>query len=183
MLRALRVISMVSLLVAAAQVPAVHFAAARPSRATEQRPPAAVQAPRNTPKDSLAIIVSKSNPIANLSLAELRQYFLGELTQWPNGRRVIIVMRDPSQPERVAALRIIYDMREQDFHSHFLHAKFTGEMLDEPRVLDTASRVLNFVILQPGAIGYVRAAEAGSTVKVVRVDGLLPGDANYKLTF
>jgi ABC-type phosphate transport system substrate-binding protein len=133
--------------------------------------------------DSLAIIVHRSNPVENLSFEELRLYFLGERTHWPAGRRVTIVMRDPSHPERDAVLRIIYDMREQDFHAHFLRAKFTGETLEEPRLLDTTSRVLNFVFLQPGAIGCVRAAEAGPSVKVLRIDGLAPGDPGYKLTF
>lgn len=132
--------------------------------------------------NSLAIIVNRTNPIDNLSFAELRQYFLGERTHWSNGRRVTIVMREPDEPERDAVLRIIYEMREQDFHEHFLRARFTGETLEEPRLLDTPARVVNFVFLQPGAIGYVRADDVAPSVKVVRVDGLLPDDANYKLT-
>jgi ABC-type phosphate transport system substrate-binding protein len=134
-------------------------------------------------RDSLAIIVNRTNPVENLSFAELREYFLGERTRWSNGRHVTIVMREPDQPERNAALRIIYEMREQDFHAHFLRAKFIGEALEEPRLLDTASRVVNFVFLQPGAIGYVRANEVAPSVKVVHVDGLMPGEANYKLSF
>jgi hypothetical protein len=133
--------------------------------------------------DSLAIIVNRTNPVENLSFAELRQYFLGEHTHWPNGRRVTLVMRDAPRPEREAVLRIVYEMREQDFHAHFLHAKFTGELPEEPHLLDTTSRVINFVFLQPGAVAYVRADEASPSVKVVRLDGLMPGDPDYKLTF
>jgi|GEM_PF-434958 len=134
-------------------------------------------------RDSLAIIVNRANPVDDLSFAELRQYFLGERTHWPNGRRVTIVMRDPPRPEREAVLRSVYRMREQDFRAHFLRAKFTGELPEEPRLLDTPSRVVNFVFLQPGAVGYVRAAEAPPSVKVLRLDGLLPGDPDYKLTY
>ncbi|HEX8684913.1 MAG TPA: hypothetical protein VF654_00390 [Pyrinomonadaceae bacterium] len=135
------------------------------------------------PHDSLAIIVNRSNPVENISFAELRQYFLGERTHWPNGRRVTLVMRDAPRPERDAVLRIVYDMREQDFRAHFLRARFTGELPEEPRLMDSTSRVINFVFLQPGALAYVRADEVGPSVKVVRLDGLLPGDADYKLTF
>lgn len=91
-------------------------------------------------------------------------------------------MRQPEQPEGDAVLRVVYEMREQYFHAHFLRARFSGETLEEARLLDTAARVVNFVFLQPGAVGCVRAAGAGPSVKVVRVDGLPPGDANYKLT-
>lgn len=143
-------------------------------RATEQA--------ASVPHESLAIIVNRTNPIDNLSFAELRQYFLGERTRWPNGRRVTLVMLDTSLPEREAVLRIVYEMREQDFHEHFLRAKFTGELPEEPRLLDTTSRVVGFVFLQSGAVGYVRADEASPKVKVLRLDGLLPGEPGYKLT-
>ena len=175
MSRALTLISLVLVLVAAA-----CGLGGGPTRAGQMDAPAPA---RILPQDSLAIIVNRTNPVENLSFADLRQYFLGARTRWPNGRLVRIVMREPPQPERDAVLRLIYDMREQDFHTHFLRAKFTGEALEEPRLLDTASRVINFVFLQPGAIGYVRAGEAAPSVKIVRVDGLMPGDANYKLTF
>ena len=167
MSRALRLFAAVSALAAAVYVPT-----AGPARSAAREP-----------RESLAIIVNRTNPVENLSFAELRQYFRGERTHWPNGRRVTIVMRDASRPERDAVLRIIYEMREQDFHAHFLRAKFTGELPEEPRVLDATSRVINFVFLQPGAVGYVRAGEVTPSVKVIRLDGLLPGDADYKLTF
>lgn len=146
-------------------------------------PRAARQTSTAAARDMLAIIVNPSNPVENLSFAELRQYFLGERTHWPNGRRVRLVMRDASRPEREAVLRTVYEMREQDFHAHFLRARFTGELPEEPRLLDTTPRVLSFVFLQPGAVAYVRAAEVSPAVKVLRVDGLLPGDAGYRLTF
>ena len=125
----------------------------------------------------------RANPVEDLSFAELRQYFLGERTRWPNGRRVTLVMRDSTRPERDAVLRVVYEMREQDFRAHFLRAKFTGELPEEPREFDTTSRVVNFVFLQPGAVSYVRADEVAPSVKVLSVDGLLPGEAGYKLTF
>lgn len=146
-----------------------------------QRAPA--RQAQEAPRQSLAVIVNRTNPVENLSFAELRQYFLGERARWSNGRRVQIVMREAGQPERDAVLRLIYEMREQDFQAHFLRARFTGETLEEPRRLDTAARVVNFVFLQPGAVGYVSAGEIAPSVKVVRIDGLLPGEANYRLTF
>jgi len=170
--RSLRVIAAASALTVAAYC--LTAARERPAGARPQA---------SAPRESLAVIVNKSNPVDELSFAELRQYFLGERTHWPNGRRVTLVMREPTRPEREAVLRIVYEMREQDFRAHFLRAKFTGELPEEPRQLDTASRVVNFVFLQPGAIAYVRAEEAGPSVKVLRLDGLKPGDAGYKLTF
>jgi hypothetical protein len=38
-----------------------------------------------------------------------------------------------------------------------------------------------FVFNAPGAVGYVAADETDDTVKVLRIDGLLPGDPRYPL--
>jgi hypothetical protein len=52
-------------------------------------------------------------------------------------------------------------------------------MLESERVTDEPD-VLKFVFNVPGAIGYVRASDVDSTVKVLRVDGRLPGDKDYR---
>jgi len=183
MQRALRIIA-ASLLTLTAYTLAVVCVRADARRGGEKGRRTTNQTSQTTaaPHESLAIIVNRTNPINNLSFAELRQYFLGERTRWPNGRRVTLVMLDTSQPEREAVLRIIYEMREQDFHEHFLRAKFTGELPEEPRLFDTTSRVVNFIFLQSSAVGYIRADEVSPSVKVLRLDGLLPDDPGYKLT-
>jgi len=132
-------------------------------------------------EQSLAIIVNQSNPVENFSLPELRKIFLGERSHWPNGRRITLVMMDPAQPERKVILREIYGMNEKDLNSHFIQGVFTGVVFVSPKTLATPSEVLKFVFNVPGAIGYVRAADADSSVKVLRVDGRLPEDKDYKL--
>ena len=180
MRRALRLIAAAALLT----LTAYGLTANRARSAAQERPaPPRTAAAAAAPRQSLAVIVHRTNPAENISFEELRQYFLGERTHWPNGRRVTLVMRDASRPERESVLRTVYEMREQDYHAHFLRAKFTGEVPEEPRPLDATSRVISFVFSQPGALAYVRADEAAPTVKVLRLDGLLPGDPGYKLTF
>ena len=44
-----------------------------------------------------------------------------------------------------------------------------------------AADVIKFVSFVSGAIGYVRPEEVDASVKVIRVDGLAPGDPGYKL--
>jgi phosphate transport system substrate-binding protein len=132
-------------------------------------------------QEDLAIIVNKSNPVDELSLADLRKIFLAERSRWPNGRKVTVVMREQGRQERAAVLKLIYRMREQDFNRHFLNIRFTGENLEEPKLLASADGMIKFVFNVPGAIGYARASEVDSTVKVLRIDGLAPGQPGYKL--
>jgi hypothetical protein len=49
-----------------------------------------------------------------------------------------------------------------------------------PKTLANPSDVLKFVFNVPGAIGYVRASDVDSSVKVLRVDGRLPEDKDYR---
>jgi hypothetical protein len=91
------------------------------------------------------------------------------------------VMRAPGQPEREAVLHLIYNMNEKGFTSYFLGKKFTGEVLEEPRQQNSTPDVIKFISYVPGAIGYVRADEVDASVKVLRVDGLAPGETGYKI--
>ena len=133
---------------------------------------------------ALAVIVNKSNPTEDLSTAELREYFLSERTSWPSKQKVRAVMIAPGRPERAALLQVALDMRrEQDYQAHFLRAKFTEQALEQPRELAATADVLRFVSNVPGALAYLPANEVDPSVKVVRVDGLAPGDPGYKLRF
>jgi ABC-type phosphate transport system substrate-binding protein len=135
----------------------------------------------NPPEQNLAIVVNTSNPVDNLSMSELRHVFLGERRHWPNGRRITLVMMEPGQPERKALIREVCQMTETDFSQHFLHGLFTGEVFVSPKTLASPVGVRKFIFNVPGAIGYVRATDVDSSVKVIRVDGRLPDDKEYSL--
>jgi ABC-type phosphate transport system substrate-binding protein len=140
--------------------------------------PAAMPAQEAEP---LAIVVNRSNPMSEISLADLRKLYRGQRNRWSNGRRVTLVMRDPGTPEREAILQTLYGVDEDEYRRGFLQAVFTGEAIGAPRVLASPNGVLRFVFNVPGAIGYVRASEVDATVKTLRVDGRLPGEAGYRL--
>jgi ABC-type phosphate transport system substrate-binding protein len=129
----------------------------------------------------LAIIVNQSNPVENCSFEELRKIFLGERSHWPNGRRITLVMLDPTQPERKLVLREIYGMSEKDLNNHFIQGVFTGNVAAAPKTLASAAEVRKFVFNVPGAIGYVRGSEVDPSVKSLRIDGRLPEDKDYRL--
>jgi ABC-type phosphate transport system substrate-binding protein len=154
---------------AASLLPAAH-----PARRPPSVPPAASDL-------NLAIVVNKSNPIENLSMAELRRVFLGERSHWPNGRRITLVMMESGQLERDAVLHQIYQMSETDFNNHFLRGLFTGEVFVSPKTLATPVGVRKFIFNVPGAIGYVRSTDVDESVKVIRIDERLPEDKGYRL--
>ena len=130
---------------------------------------------------SLAIIVNPANPVENCSFEDLRKIFMGEKSHWPNGRRIALVMLDPAQPERKLVLREIYNMSEKDLNNHFIQGVFAGGVLAPPKTLGSSAEVRKFVFNVPGAIGYVRGTDVDPSVKILRIDGRLPDDKDYRL--
>ena len=142
---------------------------------------AALAVPRARADEALAVIVNRSNPVENVTLEELRRFCTAERKFWGENRRVTVVLRDPGQAERAAVLQLIYRMSESDFARFFLQAEFTGEVQSGPKRLSTGTGVRRFIFNVPGALGFVRAAEADASVKIIRVNGFAPGDPQYPL--
>jgi len=145
------------------------------------RSPELVSVEQNAASEPLVIVVNRSNPLDNLSLADLRKIFLGNRSHWANGRRITLVMREPGEAERRTVLRDVCGMSEDQLKNHFLHGLYTGEILVSPKILSTPTGVRKFIFNVPGAIGYLRASDVDASVKVVRIDEHLPEDRSYKL--
>jgi ABC-type phosphate transport system substrate-binding protein len=131
--------------------------------------------------EPLVIVVNRSNPVDDLSSLELRKIFLGNRSHWSNGRRITLVMREPGEPERTIMLRDVCGMNEDQLKNHFLHGLYTGEILVSPKILASPVGVRKFIFNVPGAIGYLRLGDLDPTVKVLRIDELLPEDKGYRL--
>jgi ABC-type phosphate transport system substrate-binding protein len=161
-----------ALLLAQPHIGAIHSFVRVPYSALTEAPVAS---------EPLVIVVNRSNPVDDVSFSELRKIFLGTRSHWANGRRITLVMREPGEPERVAILRDVCGMSEDQLKNHFLHGLFTGEILVSPKILSSPTGVRKFIFNVPGAIGYLRVGDVDSSVKVLRIDELLPEDKGYRL--
>jgi hypothetical protein len=130
---------------------------------------------------ALAVIVHRSNPVDALSFGELRQIFMLDTQTWPHGRKITVVLREKGQPERADAIRLICGLSEEDYEKHILFRTFQGRVNIGPRSIQSASAMLRFVYSAPGAVGYVAADEVDGTVKLLRIDEMLPDDPRYPL--
>lgn len=140
------------------------------------------QAPAPPGADTLAIIVNRANPVEDLSMRELRRIFMLETQNWPNGRKITVMLREKGQPERTEAIRLICGISDAEYERHVLFQTFRGSIGWGPRAILSASAMLRFVFNAPGAIGYVRGDQVDRTAtKVLLIDGYTPGDAKYPL--
>jgi len=100
----------------------------------------------------LAVVVNKSNPIDNVTKAQLKHMILGEQGKWAGDKKVIVVLRTPGQPERDGALKSVCAMSEDDFNQHVMHASFGGDAGEAPHAVGSAAAVRQAVAGAPGGL-------------------------------
>ena len=131
--------------------------------------------------DELAIVVNKTSTVVNLSYSDLKVIYLGDKEHWPNGQKVLTVALASGRPELKAFLKHVCGMSEGDYKKYFLQASFTGKSVVVPRMAPSGAAVKALVSTMPGSIGFLKLSDLDSSVGVVKIDGLSPGDPGYKL--
>jgi ABC-type phosphate transport system substrate-binding protein len=129
----------------------------------------------------LAIVVHPATPVSDLPFAELRQVFLGERQYWNASVPVVLLIRAPTSAERDAVLNVMYQMREPQFKQYWIAKIFRAEMTSPPKVVYSNESANQLVSSIPGTIAFMAARDVKPGVKVLRVDGHLPGESGYRL--
>ncbi len=124
--------------------------------------------------ERLVLIVNRQNPMHAISVGEARAILLGDRTRWPDQRRITVVMREPGEAERQAALRLICRMDDREYTRTVLRAVYAGEVQTPPKVLNSAAGVRRFVYNVPGAIGYVRESDVDESVRILAIVDPVP---------
>jgi hypothetical protein len=129
----------------------------------------------------IAVVVHPGVEIENLTMADLRRVWLGDREFWASGERIVLLVRAPVARERDVVVSTLCRMTEAQFRQHWIAKVFRNESPTGPKIAYSAESALDQVSRVPGAITLVPAASVTSAVKVVRIDGLRPGDADYPL--
>jgi len=123
----------------------------------------------------LAVIVDKGNNSSAVTAAELEKLLKVVQPEWPNGKKVKVILSDPSSSDTAVILQRIYKMPPDKIKS-FLDAHKA-----EIEVAGSDDVVLKLVANTPGAIGIVNVYSINSSVKVLKVDDKLPLEPGYAL--
>ena len=130
-------------------------------------------------RSAVVVVISRDSPLSDVSSAELRKLFLRN-TNTVNGRELVPFNHPPGSAVRVQFDRGVLKMSEAEVGRYWVDRRIRGES-GPPHVVPNAKLMLALVKRFPGAIGYLRAEEADNSVRVLRVDGKLPGAAEYAL--
>jgi hypothetical protein len=140
--------------------------------------PSEAQTPRGT---DIAVIVHPDTPVSDLSLSEVRKVLLGERQYWNSKLPVVLLIRAPVARERDVVLRVIYQMSEAQFKQYWVAKIFRAEIVSPPKIVYSNDLQYDLVTAMPGAIAFVDARNVRTGLKVLRVDGHLPGERDYPL--
>jgi hypothetical protein len=130
---------------------------------------------------NLAVVVNKDTPVTDLSLDDVRKIFLGDRQYWTAKLPVVLLIRAPMSWERGITLRIIYQMDETQYQRYWIAKIFRAESATPPKIAYSNGMAHELTATIPGAISIMDAADVPPGVKVVRIDGHLPGDPGYPL--
>ena len=129
----------------------------------------------------LAIVAHPDAPVSQLSLTQLRQVLKGDVQYWKPDLPVVLFVRAATSQERTAVLGVIYQMTEPQFNQYWIAKQFRAESSSAPTKLNSNALTQQFVSSTPGAIGFMAARDVKPGVKVVKIDGFMPGEAGYRL--
>ncbi len=114
-------------------------------------------------KDGIAIIVHPSNPLSEITLAQLKDIYTGKISNWKDvgGKpgKIVVISRDVASGTFEVFKKIVLK-----------GAKTRADAL----MLASNKAVATTVEKTPGAIGYVGVGYISSKVKALAVDGVEP---------
>jgi len=136
--------------------------------------------PARAQSAEVAVVVNPANPIKGLTLVELRKVFSGEKRSWPGGMAIRLIVRPPGCHERFVLLRLL-GMSESEYKQYWTAQLFRGEAGSEPAIVPSVGMQKEALAAFPGAVSLVDARDVKPGMKMVKVEGLLPGETGYPL--
>ena len=133
------------------------------------------------PGQDVAVIVNPKNNVDNLSMAELAKIFRGERQYWRANLPVLVLLRTPGSDEREVVLRNIFRMTESQYKQYWISRIMRAEATSPPAELYSSGMTKEGVSSIPGSIACINASDVKPGVKVVRINGHLPGEPGYPL--
>ena len=142
------------------------------------------KAPDSYPAMPLALVAHAANSVDSVSSGDLRHMMTGGIKTWPNKSTVVVIEQPDASATQRRLLRRLLGTTPEGYRQQLLATQFRGGELPVIKILNSDETAIKFVWNVPGAFAVVdlRAATgAGGRVKILRIDGKMPGDPGYPL--
>ena len=125
--------------------------------------------------DAISIITNKNNAVTNLTTEQLKDIYLGKITNWKEiggaDKKIVVLSRDSSSGTHVY------------FKEHILRngdSKGTEEFGSTVLFLPSNEAIKQQVNNVDGAIGYIGLGYLDDTIKILSIDNVIPTVENVK---
>jgi len=113
--------------------------------------------------DGIAVVVNKANPVSRLSKKQVKDIFMGKITDWSqvggNPGKIVVVSRDTSSGTFEAFGTLVMN----------------NEKVVPSALMQASNQAVAQIVAQtPGAIGYVGLGFMSKELKPVEIDGVMP---------
>ncbi len=113
----------------------------------------------------VAVIVNPANG-DTITKDDIASLYLAKTKTFPGGKNAIPLDRPEGSPTRVEFVSKVIDKDEAQMKSYWSRLIFTGKGVP-PKVVESDAEVKDMVARNPDVIGFIDAAAADATVKVV----------------
>lgn len=129
----------------------------------------------------MAVVVHPKVSVSDLSFAELRKVLLGDRQFWAPNEPITLLVRAPTAPERTILLEKIYDMTEAQFKQYWVAKVFRAETASGPKIVISTQMAMGLVEAIEGSVALVDVKDVKPGMKVLKINGILPGAKGYPL--
>lgn len=130
---------------------------------------------------ALAVFVSDSSPLKDISKADLRRVFSGEPVE-AGGVRLIPLNLPPQTNERKAFDSAVLGLSPEEMPKYWIDRRIRALGMP-PKTAPTPEVLLKAARFLPGAVVYAPLASLPVGLRVLTIDGKAPSDPGYVLKF
>ena len=143
------------------------------------KPPTAKKAAK--PSKELAVIVNPKNPVKKITFSELRSYLKLRRQFWPNKKRCDLYLPPHKSDAYKLLLKDVYKTSHKKLQKYWVRKLFSGDIPSKPSYVSSFRSAGSQVLKNVGALSIVPANMVPKGVRVLPIDGKMPGDKGYRL--
>ena len=113
------------------------------------------------------VVVTTANPTQTLSRHRLKKILLGKAKKWPDGNKIVLAVLARG-PTHDSFIKHYARKTPKQFTNYWRKMVFSGKG-KMPKSFSTEKKLMAFVALTPGAIGYIDSATPKQGVKILLV--------------
>jgi hypothetical protein len=130
----------------------------------------------------VAVVLNKNVKIQSITMSDLVKVCKGQMSRWPDGRLLTLVILDPESPEMRVVVQKVYKLTPSDVRTLIMTTNHTRtNRRSMIMVVSSAAELVRTVESLPGAIGLVDVYSITGGISVLKLEDKLPLQPGYWL--